>query len=117
MSYNTELYWLPENKEFIRNSLDENSHLRSNSHIQTAQSQKHPNIAKCESTSTDNDEFNDCLSVIEKAEAKENDKYEADKIISIVDEKTRNNSEVKFLSFFYFSLSFSSSNFLGSQKF
>jgi len=110
MSYTTELHSLPENKEFIRNSLDEISLLCSNSHVQTAQSQKSPNVAKCESTSTDNDEFNDCLSVIEKAEveAEGNDKYEADKIISIVDEKTRNNSEVKFLSLFYFSLSFSS---------
>ncbi|TGZ43146.1 hypothetical protein DBV15_11572 [Temnothorax longispinosus] len=104
MSYDTESRnSLPDDKELIENVVDEDSHSRSNSRVQTAVSQKRSNIdidVKCDRdgalTSIDNDE-NDRLSVvpdvIRKVETEvEDDKDEADKTISIVDKETRNNS-------------------------
>ncbi|XP_071561046.1 uncharacterized protein [Temnothorax nylanderi] len=102
MSYDTESHPLPDDKELIEKLVDEDSHSRSNSRVQTAVSQKRSNIdidVKCDGalTSIDNDE-NDRLSVvptdvIRKVETEvEDDKDEADKTISIVDKKRRNNS-------------------------
>lgn len=104
MSYDTESQPLPDDEEFIEKSVNENSRSNSNSGVsRTAISRKHPSVVKCESalTSTDNEENDRLLvaSVIGKAETRENDKYETDKTISIVDKETRNNSKVKFLSF------------------
>ena len=104
MFYDTESHPpLPDDKEFTI----ETSHFRSNSNIeQTVISQKsNLNIidAKCDSivlTSIDKYEnnrsaFNTSCSA-EKAETEEADnKYENDKIISIIDEDTRNSSKVK----------------------
>lgn len=98
---------LPDDKESFaesERSVDEDSQSRSNSSVRTAASQKpSPNVVKRESalTSTDNAENDRLLvvPVIGKAETVENDKCEADKAISIVDKETRNNLQVKFLSF------------------
>lgn len=128
MSYDAESKrdLLPDKQESIEKSVDEDSHLRSNSQEfkQTATSQNHPNVTKYQSasTSTNNDE-NDPLTVPPatllpasgKAETEENDdKYGAVKTIdnSRIAKETRNHSEVKSLSFLRFDLSFSLSYIL-----
>lgn len=84
---------LPDDKEFIEKLMDENS--RSNNGIQTVIPQKHSNVAECENILTSIDKYeNNLVPTIEKAD-EENDEYEDDNTISIIDKETRNNSKVK----------------------
>lgn len=100
MSCDTESHRLPDDQEFTKRSVDQDSN------ICGATSQERSNVVKCESalTSTDNDENDRLLAVPEigNAETEENDKCEADEAISIIDKETRSNLEVKFLSFLHF---------------
>lgn len=107
MFYEAESHPLPDDQELIEKSMDEDS--RSNSRIeQTVISLKHPDVAKLDSILTSIDKCeNDHLSVPASGKAKtrlEDDKYENDEILSIIDKETENDFKVKFLSFVRFLL-------------
>lgn len=109
MSCDTELnvtHSLSDHKEFVENSVAEMVDHHSNSRIQTPviSQEKRPNVAKHDSvsTSTDKDEnYHLSVCTLGNVEIEENDECaENDKMISIIDKETRNNSyKVKFLSF------------------